>query len=89
MTTAQRLTAVVTISADNCDAVTGMSWDWVTRFARTHDVPIWRVARKYLIPAAPLTAAIERAAAQMSPASVAEEVARIKAEITAQIRGRS
>lgn len=52
----------ITISSANCLALTGMSWSWVTRFARAHGVPIWRVgSRKQVIPGAPLLAAMEAA----------------------------
>jgi len=81
----------ISISSANCVAVTGMSWSWVTRFARAHGVPIWRIGtRKQLIPAASLLAAMERVAAEATPArelTVEEEVEKIKAEITAAVHG--
>lgn len=75
----------LTVSASNCEAVTGMSWKWVQRFALAHDVPIYRIARRPLIPAAQLAAAFERAAASVAPGTAADEVARLKAEIVAEL----
>jgi hypothetical protein len=81
----------LSISSANCVALTGMSWSWVTRFAREHGVPLWRVgARKQLIPAAQLVAAMERVAAEASPTrelTVEEELAAIKAKVTAAMLG--
>lgn len=76
----------ITISAENCVSMTGMSWDWITRFARVHDVPVWRVARKHLIPAPQLSAALQRAATAAAPVTTADEAARLEAEISAKLR---
>jgi hypothetical protein len=44
-----------------------MSWQWCVRFAREHNVPIWRFgARKQLIPIEPMLAAMERIGAQQA-----------------------
>jgi hypothetical protein len=79
-------TQPIAISAANCVEMTGMSWTWVTRFARAHDVPIWRVARKHLVPAQRLLAALESAAAELAPVCPSDEVERLKAEIAAHLR---
>jgi hypothetical protein len=81
----------LSISSANCVAVTGMSWSWVTRFAREHGVPLWRVgARKQLIPAAQLVAAMERVASEATTTrelSFQEELAAIEAKVTAAMLG--
>jgi hypothetical protein len=81
----------LSISSANCVALTGMSWSWVTRFAREHGVPLWRVgARKQLIPAAQLVAAMERVAAEAPtarPLTMAEEIAAAREAISAAVHG--
>jgi hypothetical protein len=93
MRTITRQVEPLTISSANCLAVTGMSWAWVTRFARSHGVPVWRVGtRKQLVPGAPLAAAMARAAAAVEPPrelSYAEEIARVEANIAAKLRAGS
>jgi hypothetical protein len=68
-----------------------MSWSWVTRFAREHGVPLWRVgARKQLIPAAQLVAAMERVASEATTTrelTFQEELAAIEAKVTAAMLG--
>jgi hypothetical protein len=54
-------TTEATVTCTNCQLVVGMSWRWVLKFAREHDVPIWRIGRKQLVPARALFAAIEAA----------------------------
>ncbi len=76
----------IMISATNCEAFTGMSWDWITRFARAHGVPVWRLARKHTIPAGALAAALARAAAAAPPTDTADEVAQLREQIAASFR---
>ncbi len=77
----------IAVSCENCVAMTGMSWKWCVRFARANDVPLWRIGpRKHVIPAAPLAAALERAAVAQPPTSTADEVAQLKAQIAAALR---
>ena len=77
----------IMISSSNCELLLGVSWRWLTRFARAHSVPMWQLGSRRFVPAAPLAAALERAAAHADPASVAGEVARLKAELAAEFRG--
>lgn len=86
----QRVNAIA-ISSINCVAVTGMSWSWCIRFARAHDVPIWRVGeRKQLINAHAFETALARVAADraLGPMTVESERERIRAEIRAELRGK-
>jgi len=74
----------IAITEANCKLVIGMSWVWVRRFARKHDVPIWHVSRKPLIPSHALLAAIEaasnaRAAENPAPTKAARDAERRRA----------
>lgn len=74
------------VSSANCVALTGMSWSWVTRFARAQGVPIWRVgARKQLIPAGPLAEALARVAAATELPTFEDRVAAYNAKIVADL----
>ena len=78
----QRVNAIA-ISSANCVAITGMSWTWCLRFARAHDVTVWRVGeRKQLISAHAFEAALQRVAAERPPVTEADELARLRAEFT-------
>lgn len=57
----------LTISRLNCEQLIGLRWPHTKRFAAANNVPLWRVGKKTLIPAAPLLAALERAAAASAP----------------------
>ena len=80
----QRVNAIA-ISSANCVAVVGMSWSWCIRFARAHDVPIWRVGdRKQLINAHAFEAALARVAAARPAVTEADVMARLEAKYTAK-----
>jgi hypothetical protein len=77
----------IAISSANCVAMTGMSWSWVTRFARANGVAIWRVGvRKQLIPGAALAEAMQRVAATAPELSLDDACAAYEAELIARMR---
>lgn len=76
-----------TVTRTNCQLVVGMSWRWVMGFVRTHDVPVWRVGTKKLVPARALLAAIEAASGERSTERTgAERRADFAREFTRQKR---
>lgn len=77
----------IAISASNCESMVGASWKWVTRFAREHGVPTWRVGGRRFVAAAPLAAAMQQAASSALTRTQADRVALMKAEIARELRG--
>jgi hypothetical protein len=77
----------LTITSTNCRQMAGVSWEWLTTFARGHGVPIWRVGGRRLIHVPPLAAALQAASAAATPLTLADEAARWQAEITEKFRG--
>ena len=80
-------TGALTVSLANCRATIGMSWPWVLRFAREHDVPVWRLGHKtVLVPARQLLAALEQAAASVgAEPTEAEELAAMKRDFAREL----
>jgi len=66
---------VVTITARNAMAATGMSWTRCIALARKHNVPVLHLsARTTAIPAALLMSAIEREARDTTPRDATDEL---------------
>jgi multidrug resistance efflux pump len=85
------VTELISISAENCKAATGMSWSWVLRFAQAHGVQVRKLARKHLVSARELEAAMDRVAAAEPVAAQdavrqASQRARLRAEIDDELR---
>lgn len=78
-----------TVSCTNCQLVFGMSWRWVLKFAREHDVPIWRVGRKQLVSRRALVAAVEAASSAHTGEQTPEERRRAFARELAASKRRS
>lgn len=76
----------ISIGCKNASDMTGMSWEACLRFARAAGVPITRVGhRTYVIPAAPMKEALQRAAATSSADEHANALAAAKAELALDI----
>lgn len=71
--TAEVAISPITIGPRNAVDMTGVSWRWLRDNAQRLGVPIWRVAGKSMIPAAPLLRALEREAAQQEPRALTDE----------------